>query len=368
MIPFFDLSSMHDRMRPELLDAFQRVVAGSNFIAGRELEAFEHEFAAYCGTRHCVGVGNGLDALVIALKASGIGRGDEVLVPSQTFVATWLAVTMAGATPVPVEIDARTYCMDPERIGAHISPRTKAVIPVHLYGLPASMSRIREVAEQHGLFVLEDAAQAHGARLCGARTGTLGHAAAFSFYPTKNLGALGDAGAIVTDDESLARVARKLRNYGSETKYVHEIEGANSRLDEMQAALLRCKLPYLDEWNDKRKHAAQCYTDGLKPIEALTLPHIPDDSEHVFHQYVIRTDERDALASFLRSRCIGNAIHYPIPPHLQPAFASMNLKAGSLPVAEAAAHETLSLPMWPDISEDAVQTVIEGIHAFYTSR
>jgi dTDP-4-amino-4,6-dideoxygalactose transaminase len=368
MIPFFDFTSVHTELRGDFTKAFLRVVDSNHLIAGSELELFEKEFAEYCGARYCVGVGNGLDALAIALRAKGIGAGDEVLVPSQTFIATWLAVTMAGATPVPVEIDAQTYCIDPEQIAKKMTTKTKAVIPVHLYGMTAAMDRIRQLADEKGIFVLEDAAQAHGAKLGGARTGSLGHAAAFSFYPTKNLGALGDAGAIVTDDADLAKTARMIRNYGSAIKYEHEIFGVNSRLDELQAAILRCKLSWLDTWNSQRQALAKRYTAALSPIKDITLPAMGATDQHVFHLYVIRVAERDALADFLAKAGVTTAVHYPTPPHLHGAFSSLELKAGSFPIGEAAAAQTLSLPLWPGMPEEAVGKVIDGIQRFYSIR
>lgn len=364
MIPFFDIHSAHAGLQEQLKSAFDRVSQSGQLIMGSELSAFEEEFATYCGARYCVGVGNGLDALALALRAGGIGPGDEVLVPSQTFIATWLAVTMVGATPVPVEIDERHYVLDAKRIAEKITPRTAAIIPVHLFGQPAQMDEIRAIAETAGLFVLEDAAQAHGARFGGRRSGSLGHAAAFSFYPTKNLGAMGDGGAVVTDDAALAEKLRALRNYGSKIKYVHEVQGTNSRLDELQAAILRVKLRYLDDWNAQRRAIAQRYTDALQGLESVNTPLVMAETEHVFHLYVVRNARRDALSSFLGERGIATAIHYPTAPHMQRAFEGLGIKADDLPLARRAADEALSLPLWPQMRLSDVDTVARNIREF----
>ena len=357
MIPFLDFSAMHTELRPRLDAAYARVVDSNWLILGREVEAFEQEFAAYCGARHCIGVANGLDALFITLKAMGIGQGDEVIVPSNTYIATWLAVSYAGATPVPVEPDPHTYNLDPARIEVAITPATKAIMPVHLYGQPADMDPINAVARRHGLQVIEDAAQAHGARYKGRRTGSLGDAAGFSFYPGKNLGALGDGGAVVTSDDALADKLRVLRNYGSRVKYHNEVKGFNSRLDELQAAFLREKLAVLDEWSERRRKVAAHYLSGLAG-SGLKLPFVPDWADPVWHLFVIRSPHRDKLQKELSERAVSTMIHYPIPPHLQPAYAELNLGEGSLPVAEAIHREVLSLPMWPQITHNQVNEVI----------
>ena len=358
-LPFLDLGAMHAELRPRLDTAYARVVDSNWLILGREVEAFEREFAEYCGARHCIGVANGLDALFITLKAMGIGTGDEVIVPSNTYIATWLAVSYAGATPVPVEPDLRTYNIDPARIEAAITPATRAIMPVHLYGQPADMDPITAIARKHNLKVVEDAAQAHGARYKGRRTGTLGDAAGFSFYPGKNLGALGDGGAVVTSDDSLADRLRVLRNYGSRVKYHNEVKGFNSRLDELQAAFLREKLVLLDNWNERRSGVAARYLEGLAN-SGLVLPYVPEWAQPVWHLFVVRHPERNRLQAQLGELGIGTMIHYPIPPHLQPAYSELELKRGDFPVAERIHDEVLSLPMWPQMDESIKRRVIAG--------
>jgi dTDP-4-amino-4,6-dideoxygalactose transaminase len=333
------------------------------FILGDEVRQFEDEFAAYCGARHCVSVGNGLDALHMALRALGIEPGDEVIVPTNTFIASWLAIMYAGAVPVPVEPDIATYTIDPARIEAAISPRTRAIMPVHLYGLAADMDPINAIARKHGLRVLEDAAQAHGCRYKGKVVGTLGDASAFSFYPGKNLGAFGDGGAVVTNDDEIADRVRVLRNYGSRERYHHEVVGYNSRLDELQAALLRVRLRHLDSWNDRRRAVAARYLEGLASCDVV-LPQTPPWSDHIWHLFVVRSARRDELKAHLDKAGIGTIIHYPIPPHRQPAFAFMNLGPGAFPLAEAIHREVLSLPMGPHLSTDDVDQVIDGVRQF----
>jgi dTDP-4-amino-4,6-dideoxygalactose transaminase len=330
---------------------------------GKELEAFEKEFAEYLAVRHCVAVGSGLDALHLALRALGIGQGDEVLVPSNTYIATWLAVSHAGAVPVPVEPDERTYTIDPEKLEAAMTDRTRAIIPVHLYGQAADMDPILKVARKHNLWVLEDAAQAHGARYKGKRVGGLGDIAGWSFYPGKNLGAFGDGGAVTTNDAELADRARVLRNYGSRTKYFNEVRGFNSRLDEIQAAVLRVKLKHLDEWNRKRRQIAELYLHELKGSD-LILPDAPWWAEPVHHLFVIRCRKRDLLKQHLDKAGIGTLIHYPVPPHLQPAYGELGMCEGSLPVSERIHREVLSLPMGPHLNEVQAGTVIEAIREF----
>lgn len=353
MIPFLDFGSMHAELRARLDAAYTRVLESNWLILGREVEAFEREFADYCNARHCIGVANGLDALFITLKAMDIGPGDEVIVPSNTYIATWLAVSYAGATPVPVEPDPRTYNIDPARIEAAITSATRAIMPVHLYGQPADMDPILEIAQRHGLKVVEDAAQAHGARYKGRRTGSLGDAAGFSFYPGKNLGALGDGGAVVTNDDALADRLRVLRNYGSRIKYHNEVKGFNSRLDELQAAFLREKLAVLDQWNGQRQRLAAVYLRELAQA-CVTLPFVPEWADPAWHLFVIRHHERDQLQAALSSRGVSTMIHYPIPPHLQPAYSEMAFTRGSFPISESVHDEVLSLPMWPQMpTEDA---------------
>jgi dTDP-4-amino-4,6-dideoxygalactose transaminase len=356
-IPFLDIAAMHVELRPELDAAYQRVVDSNHLILGAEVEQFEREFAAYCEAEHAIGVGNGLDALFLILKAMDIGAGDEVIVPSNTFIATWLAVSYVGATPVPVEPDSATFNLDPARIEAAITPRTRAIMPVHLYGQPADMDPILAIARRHKLKVIEDAAQAHGARYRGRRVGALGDAAGFSFYPGKNLGALGDGGAIVTNDAELAQRVRVLRNYGSSVKYHNEFKGHNSRLDELQAAFLRAKLKGLDAANVRRREIAARYLDGLAGT-GLELPFVPEWAEPVWHLFVVRSVARQQLQAALGERGIGTMIHYPIPPHRQPAYAELAMGEGSFPIAEAIHREVLSLPMWPQMRAEQVEQVI----------
>jgi dTDP-4-amino-4,6-dideoxygalactose transaminase len=333
-------------------------------VLGEEVRAFEEEFAAYCGARHCVGVANGLDALHLIVRAMGVGAGDEVIVPSNTFIATWLAVTYAGAVPVPVEPDERTYNLDPARIEDAITGRTRAVMPVHLYGQTADMDAINEVAARYGLKVIEDAARAHGARYKGRRAGALGDAAGFSFYPGKNLGALGDGGAVVTDDAALAEEVRRLRNIGGRVKYYHEVRGYNSRLDELQAAMLRVKLARLDEWNGRRKLIARHYLQTLEGVPDLAPPFVPEWADPVWHLFVVRHPRRDELQEHLKSRGVGTLIHYPVPPHVQEAYADLGYARGRFPVAERQAGEILSLPMGPHVSEAEVGHVVAQLSAF----
>jgi dTDP-4-amino-4,6-dideoxygalactose transaminase len=347
-IAFLDLEAGYLELKAELDAAYQRVMDHGWFILGRETAAFEEEFAAYCGVAHCVALGNGLDALHLVLRGLGVGPGDEVLVPGNTFIATWLAVSHVGATPVPVDPDPFTYNIDPERLARALSPRTRAIIPVHLYGQPADMGPILDFAQRHGLKVIEDAAQAHGARYKGRRTGSLADAACFSFYPAKNLGCFGDGGAITTSDARLADQVRLLRSYGSREKYHNEITGFNSRLDELQAAFLRVKLRKLDEWNQRREECAAVYGDALRRVPDITLPAVPDWAEPVWHLYVVRHPQRDALQQHL-SRCgIAAQVHYPQPPHLSRAYAGA--RRWRLPITEALASTVLSLPMGPHLS------------------
>lgn len=354
-VPFLDLAALHAPLASEMEAAYKRVMAASHFILGPELEAFENEFAAYCGTRHCIGTGNGLDALTLALIAAGVGPGNEVIVPAQTFIATWLAVSHAGATPVPVDIAPASHNIDPGLLEAAITPRTRAIIPVHLFGRPADMAAINATARRHGLFVLEDAAQAHGAGYQGKRAGCLGNAAAFSFYPGKNLGALGDGGAVTTNDDALADRLRGLRNYGSTRKYHHPEIGFNSRLDELQAAFLRVKLPCLDAWNAQRDAIAAQYDTALRGMP-LGLP-LPADSDcqPVWHQYVVTAPQRDRLQAQLAEQGIATMVHYPLPPHHQPAYRE--LAGRSFPVAEALAAQCLSLPICPTLPDADVERI-----------
>lgn len=359
-VPFLDLRIRDCELRDEIEAACRRVLDSGWFILGKELEAFETEFAKYCSVRHCIGVGNGLDALQLILRACGITRGDEVIVPSNTFIATWLAVSSCGAIPVAVEPVESTYNLDPARIEAAITRRSKAILAVHLYGQPADMDAVNEIAARHGLKVIEDAAQAHGARYKGKRTGSLGIAAGFSFYPGKNLGAMGDGGAVTTDDDELADRVRVLRNYGSRTKYHNECKGVNSRLDELQAAILRVKLRRLDQWNSRRSEAAAYYTRHLE-AQGLILPSVPDWAQPVWHLFVVRSSRRDVLQARLKESGIEAAIHYPIAPHLQPAYAELAHLGKRLPLSERLHDEVLSLPMFPSITEEQLKEVVEAI-------
>ena len=353
-IPFLDLKAPHEELRIEMREAFERVLDSGWYILGSEVGQFEQEFAQYCESKHCVGVGNGLDALHLILRAYEIHEGDEVIVPSNTYIATWLAASYSGATPVPVEPDRLTYNIDPSCIEAAITERTKAIIVVHLYGQPADMDSINAIARKHGLKVIEDAAQAHGAKYKGRRVGSLGDAAGFSFYPGKNLGAIGDGGAVTTNDAALAEKIRMLGNYGSQVKYHHVLQGYNTRLDEMQAAFLRVKLRCLDEWNARRIKFASEYLRLLKDVD-LTLPHVPTWAEPVWHLFIVRNAKRAELQKWLGEVGISTMIHYPVPPHLQRAYANLKYKQGDFPVAEGLADTVLSIPIGPHISS------IEGI-------
>ena len=361
-VPFLDFVGPYEELKPELDAAYERFMRSAWYILGKECEAFEQEFAAYCGSKHCIGVGNGLEALHLLLRAYGIGKGDEVIVPSNTYFATWLAVSYTDATVVPVECDPRTYNLDPARIEATITPRTKAIMPVHLYGQTADMDPIIAIAAKHGLKVIEDNAQAQGAHYKGRRTGSLGHAAGHSFYPGKNLGAYGDGGAITTDDAEIADRVRTLRNYGSKKKYYNEVKGYNSRLDEMQAALLRVKLKVLDQWNQRRTQVAQRYLNEIKPTSGLVLPLVPDWAEPVWHLFVVRHPKRDELQQRLNTAGIGTLIHYPVPAHLSGAYADAGWKRGDFPLAENSADTVLSLPIGPHISEEQTDMVIEAVN------
>lgn len=360
-VAFLDLGAAYRELQPEIDEAVSRVLASGWYILGPEVEAFETEFAAYCDARHAVGVANGLDALLLALRALDIGPGDEVIVPSHTFIATWLAVSQAGATPVPVEPIEETYNLDPSLIEAAITPKTKAIIPVHLYGQPADVDPILEIARRHGLRVIEDAAQAHGARYKGRRIGAHGDAVAWSFYPGKNLGALGDGGAVTSDDAQIADRIRMLRNYGSREKYVHEAAGVNSRLDPVQAAVLRVKLRYLDEWNARRKAVMAQYVEGLAGTE-LVLPWVPAWADPVWHLFVVRNTHRDYLRQLLAREGIGTLIHYPIPPQHQQAYAVPGLGSHPCSLAIKLADSVLSLPIGPHLTGPQVERVVTAVH------
>ncbi|MEY4563889.1 MAG: hypothetical protein RLZZ618_3166 [Pseudomonadota bacterium] len=359
MVEFLNLKRVNAPHEPAIQDAVRRVIDSGWYVLGQEGASFEREFAAYCETEHCIGVANGLDALHLILRGYGIGPGDEVIVPSNTFIATWLAVSQAGATPVPVEPDPATHNMDPARIAAAITPRTKAIMPVHLYGQPADMDPILELARKHSLRVIEDAAQGHGARYKGRRTGSLGDAAGFSFYPGKNLGALGDGGAITTRDPDLAATLRKMRNYGASVKYQHDIPGVNSRLDELHAAVLRAKLPHLDQENQNRRDRAAEYLHALRDAPVV-LPAVLAGTEPVWHLFVVRSAQREVLQKGLTERGIGSLVHYPIACHRQKAYGHMSWPA--LPIAEQFQGEVLSLPISPYLSSADVRLVVDAVH------
>lgn len=360
MIPFLDLKSIQLEQQTELTAAFNRVLNSGWYILGEEVTCFEQEYAAFCGAKYCVGVANGLDALSLTLRAMEIGPGDEVIVPSNTYIATWLAVSHTGATPIPVEPDINTLNINPALIEPAITPRTRAILPVHLYGQPADLDPIIEIARHYRLRVMEDGAQAHAALYKGKRLGVHGDAVAWSFYPGKNLGALGDGGAITTNDEDIANNLRLLRNYGSEIKYHNKILGYNSRLDELQAALLRAKLPKLVDGNRRRSIIARKYLDAFANINLL-LPEVPDFATPVWHLFVVRHQQRDILAKRLSDAGIGTMIHYPIPPHLQAAYSSLGLSRGALPISETIHNQVLSLPMGPTQSDADTQTVIDSV-------
>lgn len=360
-IPFLDLKAGYLELKPDLDAAYARVMDSGWYILGEEVEAFESEFAAYLGVKHCIGVGNGLEALHLILRAAGIGAGDEVIVPSNTYIATWLAVSYAGAVPVPVEPDPQRYNINPACIEAAITTRTRAILAVHLYGQPADMDPMRAIAEKHHLLVIEDAAQAHGAMYKGVKAGALGDAAGWSFYPGKNLGAYGDAGAVTTNDHQLAEKVRILRNYGSRIKYFNEVKGFNSRLDPIQAAFLRVKLLHLDEWNARRVKIAGMYLDQLKDIPGLILPQNSLTSQSCWHLFVVRHPLRDALQRYLTTQGTGTLIHYPIPPHLSEAYQEAGFGSGAFPLAEALASSVLSLPMGPHLSEADQARVIYAV-------
>ena len=362
-IPFVTFKPMEAELNKDLREAFDRVYTRSWYIEGVEDEAFEKSFAEYCGNKYCIGVGNGLDALFLSLKSLGIGAGDEVIVPSNTYIATALAVTYVGATPVFVEPDIRTFNIAPSRIEEAITNQTKAIMPVHLYGQPCDMDPILAIAKKYDLYVIEDCAQAHGATYKGKVIGSFGDASGFSFYPGKNLGALGDAGATVTNSKELADRIRALRNYGSDYKYHHIYKGNNSRLDELQAAFLAAKLPYLNKMNEERRRIAQKYIDGIKNDEVI-LPYIPDYANPVWHIFAIRCNRRDELEKFLNNAGIGTNKHYPIPMHLQQCYKDLGFKKGDFPIAEEISATELSIPMYYGITDEEVQYVIDKVNEF----
>ena len=361
-VPFLDLRAAYDELAPELEAAVLRSLRSGQYIGGSEVEAFESDFATYTESKHCIGVANGLDALVLALTAMGVGPGDEVIVPSHTFIATWLAVSKVGATIVPVEPDEATMNIDASRIEPAITARTKVIIPVHLYGQPADLDPILAIARRHGIKVLEDAAQAQGAVYRGRKIGSHGDAVAWSFYPGKNLGACGDAGAVTTCNPELAERVTMLRNYGSRVKYVHELNGFNSRLDPVQATMLRVKLRYLDDWNQRRRAIARSYESRL-PRTRIELPSVLSHCNPVWHLYVIRTKNREKLQRKLADHGIRTLIHYPIPPHRQGAYAASHGAHTQFPSAERLASEVLSLPIGPQLRDTDTDRVIDVLTA-----
>lgn len=363
-VQFLDLKASYLELKEELDEAYQRVMESGQYIMGQECRAFEEEMARYCGVSDCVGVGNGLDALHLILRGFGIGLGDEVIVPANTYIATWLAVSYVGGIPVPVEPDERTFNIDPNKLEDSLTPKTKAIISVHLYGQPSDIDPIKEVANSHGLKVIEDAAQAHGATYKGAMVGALGDAAGFSFYPSKNLGAFGDGGAVTTSDHALAERIRLIRNYGSKIKYENEVKGINSRLDELQAAILRVKLARLDDWNERRRKVANRYLNGLKDLPDLLLPSVPGWAEPVWHQFVVQHTRRDALQQHLAEHGVATMIHYPIPPHLSEAYSNLGLKRGSCPKTESIAMKVLSLPIGPHLEQSEQNYVVSRVTDF----
>lgn len=378
-IPFLDLKRQHQFLLPELEQAFRDIITQTMFVGGKYVEEFEAQFARYLSVSHVIGVGNGTDALYYALKSLHIGPGDEVLVPAFTFIATWEAVSLTGATPVPVEVDPRTFTMDPSAIPSRVTPRTRAIIPVHIYGNVADMDGIIEMAERFQLWVIEDAAQAQGAECLThyepgfngkwkrmdspkwKKAGSIGHIGCFSFYPGKNLGACGDAGAIATSNPSLGDTIRLLRDHGSPSKYHHQIVGGNSRLDSMQAAFLLIKLKYLDQWNAKRREIAAIYNQAFRPVQGIRLMEIPSYSRPVYHIYPILVENRDVTVERLKTQQIYCGIHYPIPNHLQPAYSHLGYVRGTFPAAERIFFEEISLPMFAELTEEEIQTVVQAV-------
>lgn len=362
-VPFLDVRAAYRELQEAIDASVRRIFENGHYVLGEEITHFEREFAAYVGAQHCVGIGSGLDALHLALRAMGIGAGDEVIVPANTYIATWLAISHAGATIVPVDPDERTYNMTPDRVEEAITSKTKAILPVNLYGQPAPLAHLNKLAEEKGLLLLQDASQAHGARSGESPLGAIGTAAAWSFYPTKNLGALGDAGAVTTNDKELAERLRCLRNYGATTKYENVERGWNSRLDPVQAAILRVKLKTLDDWNERRKNLAELYLTGLAHTE-LRLPQPTLGTTPAWHLFVVRTSKRDALLKHLGARGIGTGLHYPTPPHLQPAYRDLGFAPGNFPITEALAAEVLSLPMGPHLLSADAERVVDSVQEY----
>jgi dTDP-4-amino-4,6-dideoxygalactose transaminase len=383
-VPFLDLKSQHKELEKELVEVFCEALKNAAFIGGREVEAFEKEFADFCGTKYCIGVNSGTDALRFAFVAAGIGPDDEVITVPNTFIATTEAISQAGATPVFIDVDERTYNMDPKKLedylkkrftghGSRVTSRSKAVVPVHLYGQPADMDAILEIAEQYRMIVIEDACQAHGAEYFSRKenrwrkAGSMSVAAAFSFYPGKNLGACGEAGAVTTNSEEIAQKIRMLRDHGQAKKYFHDVEGYNGRLDAIQAAILRIKLRHLAEWNERRRQSAYSYNQLFSPLNRVILPHEPSWTKAVYHLYVIRTFRRAQLQDYLSRNGITTALHYPIPLHLQKAYINLGYKEADFPVTEKLASEIISLPMYPGLTYDLQKEVVDKIKDFILS-
>lgn len=363
MIPILELQTQYQQLKPEIDEAVLRALASTHYIMGPETAAFEKEFAAWCGAKHGLGVGNGTDALHLALRAVGVGHGDEVICPAFTFVATAGAAALTGATPIFADIDPATFNLDPKSVEAAITPRTKAIVVVHLYGQAADMDAMLDVANRHGLALIEDCAQSTGAAWKGRKTGTMGHLGCFSFFPSKNLGGLGDGGMVLTNDDGLAEKVKMLRGHGSKVKYFHEMVGTNSRLDEIQAAALRVKLKYVDGWNARRQAIADAYTRGLAGTGVQT-PEVAEGATHVYHQFTVRTDSRDALLKHLNENGVGAVIYYPVCLHLQKAFEHRGLGRGSLPHSEKAQDEVLSLPMFPELTDAQIATILGAVKSF----
>lgn len=363
-VPFLDLKAQHAPILDEITEKVHEIVKNAAYVLGSEVSALEEEYAEWCGTKYAVGVDSGLSALKLLLMANGIGPGDEVIVPTNSFMATAAAVTFAGATPVMVDNHPDSYNMDPDRIEAAITPKTKAIMPVHLYGAPADMDPILEIAEKHGLMVFEDSAQGHGSTYKGRKAGSLAHGAGFSFYPGKNLGAGGDAGILTTNDPEVVKQVKALRNCGQFEKYIHEVAPFNHRLDNLQAAILRIKLRHIDEWNAGRQRAAAKYNELLAGVDGVVAPTTYDWSEPVWHLYVIRVNNRDAFRSYLQERGVSTALHYPLPIHLQPYYKDLGYKQGDMPVAEAYMDQIVSLPMFPELTDEHIEYTVDTIKAF----
>jgi dTDP-4-amino-4,6-dideoxygalactose transaminase len=364
-VPFLSFSPQHHPIRTDVLEAIAEVYDKQWYVLGEQVRSFEQDYSTFNQVKHTIGVANGLDALHLALLTLGVQPGDEVIVPSNTYIATWLAVSFVGGVPVPVEPNIQTYNIDPVLLEAAITPRTKGIMPVHLYGQACEMGSIMDIAKRHNLWVVEDNAQSQGAAYKGQLTGSFGHLNGTSFYPGKNLGALGDAGAVTTNEDELARKVQTLRNYGSQQKYYNEVIGYNSRLDELQAAVLRVKLRELPAWTKQRQEVAALYDQHLNDVGDLVLPTVATGATHVYHLYVVRTAQREALQQYLTQANIGTLIHYPVPPHRQQAYAYMKLAVGAFPIAEELAATCLSLPMWPGMTEENVQEVSIAIRGFF---